>query len=160
MPTNHTCKVQTKTNLMPQNLATRHLERHQLHLLSLPKADNTKTSPSMTGWQFLHSSTLTMASHKQVCIITSTPLSIVPLSLTKQHSHGISRSEKDLKSMQPHFQMQCQPNVSASSHSQMWIRPSISGSSQWRQEVRLWQVACCAQNKCFFENEFEVPDEA
>ena len=138
---------------MHQNQAQQHLGRHQQHLPSPLKAKNGKISPSMTGWQFLHSLTLILASHKQVYAIISNPSLMVPLSLTKPRSH---RSEKRLRLMQPHSPMQCQPNASALSCTLKSIRPScISGSRAWRLKVRWWLETCCAWSKGFLSKSLE-----
>ena len=75
--------------------------------------------------------------HKPVYAITFTPWLMVPLNLIKQLSHGSSRCKKTLKLMQPHFRMQCQPNMSALLSALMWIGPCISGSSPWSPRARL-----------------------
>ena len=140
---------------MHQSQAQQHLGRHQQHLPSPLKAKNGKISPSMTGWQFLHSLTLILASHKQVYAIISNPSLMVPLSLTKPLSHGSSRSEKRLRLMQPHSSMQCQPNASALSHTLKSIGPCISGSRAWRLKVRWWLETCCAQSEGFLSKSLE-----
>ena len=157
---NQPCALNALTNIeklnpMPQNQVPRHLRRYLPHLPFLPKATNTKTSPSMTGWQSSHSLTTIPASHKQVYAIISTPWLMVPLSSTKQLSHRSSSSEKTLKFMQPHFRMRHQPNVSALSHALMSIRPCISGSSPWKPKGKLWLVACCARSEGFLSKSLE-----
>lgn len=148
-------KFEKKPNPMPQNQAQRHLRRHLPRQPSPPKAVNAKILLSMTGWRFLLSLTHILASHKQVYVTIFTPFLMVLLSSTKQLSHGSSRSEKNLKPMQPHFLMQCQPNMSTLSHALMWIGLFISGSSPWKPEVRLWLAACCAQSNVFLSKSSE-----